>query len=148
MGQCVFKTEKLFRPFLHALQAPNWSVGYQSDETPAPGFLFVHDDGIYMMSNGIPGDTEGAQTRQHVVYAAGCDPQNDPDFYDTARDLVGGDDFAEYIAFERPEEFARLLTHFEEMVIDITSTSFTVVFQCPRERPSTIDLPTELTNDC
>ena len=93
------------------------------------------------MSNGIPGDTEGAQTRKHAVYAAGCDPNRDVNFYDTSRELVGGDDFADYIAFERHEEFANLLTHFEEMIIEMRPDSFTIAFQRPRERPSTLELP-------
>lgn len=54
--------------------------------------LFVHDQGLYLMVKTLrTADGSGAL----CAYAAGCDPDADEDWYDTARDLVGGDDFVE-----------------------------------------------------
>lgn len=56
--------------------------------------LLVHDDGVYLMSNGTPRDiVEG--DRSFVAYAKGCNPKTDSDWWDTSRALVGGDDFSE-----------------------------------------------------
>jgi hypothetical protein len=65
------------------------------DQHPNAGLAFVHDDGIYLMPTNptIPG-----QNRSNwVVYAKDCNPNTDTDWYDTARGLVGGDDFGENI---------------------------------------------------
>lgn len=63
-----------------------------------PCVQLVHDDGVYLMSNGLPPDLlDGTPDhgRRFVAYAEGCDPQRDPDWWETARLLVGGDDFSE-----------------------------------------------------
>lgn len=54
--------------------------------------LLVHDQGIYIMSMSQP---IGQRT---IVYAEGCNPDKDDDWYDTARSLVGGDDFGKPFA--------------------------------------------------
>ena len=58
------------------------------------------------MSNGKPRDIVGADAtdrkdatkdegRAFCAYAIGCHPEKDGDWYDTANDLLGGDDFVE-----------------------------------------------------
>ena len=32
-----------------------------------------------------------------IFYFKGCDPAKDPDYYDAARDMFGGDDFGEHL---------------------------------------------------
>jgi hypothetical protein len=114
MGTCRFKSADLKRCIQHALAAPEHEMGYEdmTDEqyaalgmappqrTPrGPALLFVHDRGVYLMSNGIPRDSEGVSSGSHVAYAEGCSPNVDDfdDWYGTSRDLVGGDDFVEVI---------------------------------------------------
>jgi len=49
----------------------------------------VHDQGVYIMCMDQP--------REHrvIVYAHGCHPDKDPDWWHTSARLVGGDDFGE-----------------------------------------------------
>ena len=51
----------------------------------------------HSLSNGLPGDqiTRDQNGGNFVAYAKGCNPTTDEDWYDAARALVGGDDFAE-----------------------------------------------------
>jgi hypothetical protein len=65
------------------------------DQHPTAGLAFVHDQGIYLMPTrpSIPG-----QNRSNwVVYAKDCNPDTDEDWWENARNLVGGDDFGEDI---------------------------------------------------
>lgn len=60
--------------------------------------LFVHDQGLYLMSSGLlREDNPEGQTRHLCAYATGCDPERDGEWWDNAGDLVGGDDFGEEI---------------------------------------------------
>ena len=68
------------------------------DRVPA-ALHFVHDDGLYLMSNGyptLPGSEFGQASVSGVVYAEGYDPRHG-DVWDKCRDAVGGDDFVESI---------------------------------------------------
>ena len=82
----------------HANRSTEWTQGWGDSETGAksrPQIMFVHDQGIYLMSNG---NAEPLPEGQRVIYAKGFDPSK-VDFdlwYERARDVVGGDDFAEY----------------------------------------------------
>ncbi len=58
--------------------------------------LLVHDQGVYLMSSGLPRDIASDDT-SYIVQAKGCDPDKDPDWYETSRALVGGDDFGEHL---------------------------------------------------
>lgn len=58
----------------------------------ASQLLLVHDQGVYIMSAQQP---VGKRT---IVYAEGCNPENDADWWETSRRLVGGDDFGEEFA--------------------------------------------------
>ena len=65
-----------------------------SDEfDPGPSLLFVHDQGLYLMSNGHP----NLPDQNRTVYADGFSPHTVPfeEWWEAARDLVGGDDFVE-----------------------------------------------------
>lgn len=63
-----------------------------------PGLVFVKDEGVYLMSNGL---TEGKSPGEAgvVVYAHGYDPQKNPDYYEKAA-AFSGDDFCEFIDLE------------------------------------------------
>jgi DUF3085 family protein len=64
--------------------------------TTEPSVILVHDQGVYLMSNGTPRDlADPAIGRSFVAYARGCHPEQNLAWYDIARSLVGGDDFTE-----------------------------------------------------
>jgi hypothetical protein len=68
------------------------------DKTKVPaGFFFVKDRGIYLMSNAA--NKEMVDGSYNVVYADGYSP-DDEDWYEKARNAVGGDDFSLYIPAE------------------------------------------------
>lgn len=95
MGACVFETKEILRCVEHTLAAEAWEVGYLPP-TDEPGLILVHDQGIYLMSGGAPRDLINEKT-SYVVYAKNCNPEKDEDWWENSRDLVGGDDFAEFI---------------------------------------------------
>lgn len=135
----MFPAADLLHLARHAIAAPNHHMGYESDLQPAPGLLFVHDQGVYLLSNGLPSDTAAAETGQHVVYADGCNPNigSFDDWYDTSRDLVGGDDFVEVLTFSNPQEFVDNCTNYEEFCVDLTDTQLEAFFRKSKTNPST-----------
>ena len=143
MGQCIFNTTSLLRPVRHALNAPEHETNDEADNKPKPALLFVHDTGVYIMSNGVPRDLitddDGVQ-RCHVVYAAGCDPKvgTFDEWYGHSRDLVGGDDFVEVLSIGNPDTFMTNCLRYKEFVVDITDTRIETFFRGPR---AVIDSP-------
>lgn len=127
MGVCKFKTEDMKRVIKHALQSKEWRMPW-SEEAPQPAILFVHDQGIYCMSNGIPRDVSDEKST-YCVYAKGCDPQNDEDFYEEARYLVGGDDFVEI--FPVTEATLQRCDQFRELEIKVNKRSISLTFKKP-----------------
>lgn len=105
MGTCKFKTSEV-RPVIEKALETNCKV------------LFVHDHGIYVMS----GDLESRQ----IAFAKGCDPTADKDFYEEARNLVGGDDFAEEILVN--PDWIRSCDRFDQMSVRVNSKSMSVSF--------------------
>lgn len=56
-------------------------------------FAFAKDHGAYFCASPVDG--------QNVVkYVKGCNPNKDPEYYDTAMCRFGGDDFGEYLPIE------------------------------------------------
>jgi hypothetical protein len=51
MGTCVFKTGEVLRCVEHALLGTKWDMGWENKMTPGPALFFVHDQGVYVMSN-------------------------------------------------------------------------------------------------
>lgn len=49
----------------------------------------VHDQGVYIMCK------DQLREFRVIVYAHGCHPEKDPDWWHTSARLVGGDDFGE-----------------------------------------------------
>lgn len=144
MGKCVFKASELIRPAQHAIAALQHEMGYNEESVlSTPGLLFVHDQGVYLMSNGLRRNTEGVASGVHVVYAAGCNPNvgDFDDWYGTSRDLVGGDDFVEVLPLgATPEErqlFIDNCGQFKEFVVDVSPTSITAGFRKPIRRTAT-----------
>ena len=81
--------------------------------------LLVHDQGIYIMSASQP---VGKRT---IIYAEGCNPEKDDHWWETARRLVGGDDFGEPFATAGTMNKA-LATAKTGLKIIVTETQFLV----------------------
>lgn len=114
MPKLYFDAAELRRVVEHSIASPQAKklVDYKFDKATGegepvmadvakPAVTLVHDQGVYLMSNGEPGDPldpsagEGKYFKRYVAYARGCHPQKDDDWHETARHLVGGDDFGE-----------------------------------------------------
>lgn len=145
MSICRFKAADLKRLITHARAATDFDMGHENmtdaefeslglspptARTPVgPGLLFVHDRGIYLMSNGIPRDHDAVQSGSHVVYAQYCNPHEDEDWYDNSRELVGGDDFAEVIRI--PKSWEDACDQFETFEIVINNDMINCGFVDP-----------------
>jgi hypothetical protein len=118
----------------HALAAPEHSKGYGDNGPGVPALVFVKDEGIYLMSSGIPGiDCDGrpipkATPRGHVhkqnkvVYADGFGEEAS---HEAMRAAVGGDDFAEYLPVD--QRLADDLKRAVALVLDVTPRSVSVI---------------------
>lgn len=138
MGKLIFNAKDVNRVAEHSIAAseqgkmvvgiegPNVKYGVPSQ----PSVVLVHDDGVYLMSNGQPrdivsgGDGKGGG-RSFCAYAKGCDPR-DAGWWDTSRALVGGDDFGETLPWAR--EIKELLDNgAKQIVIEISESSIELV---------------------
>ena len=128
MGLCKFKTSEVERCVQHALNSKEWGMGWSQD-TPQAALFFVHDQGIYVMSNGEPKDKENDET--FVAYAKGCHAKNDPEFYEESRFLVGGDDFAETIPVNA--DWLNQCSQFQELHIRVNAKSMSIKFAKPKK---------------
>jgi hypothetical protein len=95
MSRLMFKAADLLRVVAHSLAAPAQSehvIDYRKGKAitalpEAPAVLLVHDEGVYLMSNGFPADplerkATGRHFRRYVAYAQGCDPRTDKGWYE------------------------------------------------------------------
>lgn len=148
MGICRFKTSEVKPLIEHALAATEFDMGYENmtdeqfaelgmppptNRTPrGPALLFVHDQGVYLMSNGIPRlrPENPAQDVNscHVAYAEGCNPNvgEFDDWYGTSRALVGGDDFVEVLLIS--DNWLRACDQCETFELEISDTAISSRF--------------------
>ena len=89
------------------------------DLKPESKLMLVGDHGVYMMSF----DQEvGKRT---IVYAVGCNPNTDEDFYDNKERLFGGDDGADQIG--TAAEMAKIVLHCNNyLFVNLTATQLSV----------------------
>ena len=137
MGICRFKTSELKPLIEHAKAAAEFDMGYESERTPVPALLFIHDQGVYLMSNGIPRLSNGNNPNQpdvnsRVAYAEGCDPNvgEFDDWYGMSRELVGGDDFVEILPIH--DYWLGDCDLFETFEVNATSSSISYGFADPK----------------
>jgi hypothetical protein len=107
MAKLVFNVEEVRNIYDHAKAALKHSapiidyVGpkYEAVYGPAePALYLVHDQGVYLMSAGLPAQcVKKGEPRQVVAYAKGCNPDKDEDWWENSNYLVGGDDFGELV---------------------------------------------------
>lgn len=69
------------------------------DKVPA-GLWLVGDHGVYLLSNG----ESGADKPPEAVYAHGCDPRLNADFYRAKNSWFGADDGTEFLPLEDLEK--------------------------------------------
>jgi len=102
----LFDLADVRRVVEHARKAPQQRQFY--GEQLGPQVLLVKDEGIYLMSNGVPRDMlDGAPdelgAQSFVAYAHGYDPNVVTDgleLHMKCREAVGGDDFSEPLGLE------------------------------------------------
>ena len=81
--------------------------------------ILAHDRGIYLMSNGFPGDKRNKKCENEstyfAAYAQGCDPIKDPNWYET---YGLTDDFGEFLPWAG-EILEQINDGAKEIIIDI-----------------------------
>lgn len=141
MPTCVFKTNELIRSVEHALAATQFDMAFET-AMAGPRLLFVHDQGVYIMSNGIPrdiisvsNDGAGGEESNYTSYAEGCDPRigTFDEWYGTSRELVGGDDFVETINID--QDFLDKCREYDELHVNLSPTQMAVLFANRRPAP-------------
>ena len=140
MAKLIFDATAI-RPIVeHMMNSTEWAKGYGETGKPGPQLILVHDEGIYCMSNGVPGLMAGDGERHVVAYAKGYNPHTDEDVWDRARDAVGGDDFGEHLTLS-PDQIASILGgDFKRLEINVNkrSISIAVITNAPAAtRPAT-----------
>lgn len=113
MSRLIFNADEVRRIVEHSINAPEQRkqlVDFDDNgrglyaDVAVPSVILVHDDGVYLMSNGTPRDIEDPAegVRSFCAYAKDCNPHKDADWWDRSRELVGGDDFSEVLPFAVP----------------------------------------------
>lgn len=123
--QLTFKTADVLRCVNHALQSEKWGMGNE-EIPPQPALYLVHDTGVYLMSNGNPGDWIPEDETCYVAYAEGCHPKIDEYYYENSRVLVGGDDFVEVIPIDK--DWLEKTSVYDEIHVEITPENIEVFF--------------------
>lgn len=109
MAKLTFRTAEVRELVKHARASEEHQAPYGLGD-PSPGLFLVKDEGVYLMSNGIPSqelpDQGNGKNRVKVAYAVGFDPvkQDRMEVYDRARAAVGGDDFIEFVPLDMIEQ--------------------------------------------
>jgi len=97
MTDLRFDASKVLPVAEHALAASAHKESFGQDQG-GPALWLVKDAGVYLMSNGAPGQLlPGGDESVVVVYADGL---SDAANYDDISDAVGGDDFCEAIPID------------------------------------------------
>lgn len=135
MGTCVFNAADVKRSVIHALNANQWDMPFMEDETPTPALLFVHDNGVYVMSNGMPRDiSDNDAERCHTVHADTTNPAENDEWWQNASDLVGGDDFVEILPVT--QQWLDDCDNFEEFYVTVTENKLEAGFRKQRPLPN------------
>lgn len=99
-GVVEFRSREV-RPLIeHALAAKSHrQPDFEASEGGPASLMLVGDDGIYLMSSGLPGLQREDGTGNVVAYAIGFDPNRDGRdvVWDRKRDVFGGDDGVEFL---------------------------------------------------
>lgn len=97
-GSLTFDRAGVLARLAHSEGSSKWKESYEGDQEP--GLWLVGDQGVYLMSNGDPGERTGKDSLA-VVYARECDPRgNFDEWWAVKRATFGGDDGCEFIPAE------------------------------------------------
>lgn len=120
-----------------------WPDSKNVDTTKVPaGLWLVGDQGVYLMSNGTPGDrisVEGdggpGRERHFVAYAAECNPDKleFDDWWDAKNRIFGGDDGSDYLPLSMFEKVLGLDDD-AKVKIKLTASKISVVIDEPKAR--------------
>ena len=116
-----FKTEDIRKLAEHSLKAEKRRLTFDQEKEGVAvprGLILAKDQGVYLLSNGLNEGEKPPGELGLVVYAENCNPETDKDWYDNARNICGGDDFAEFIDLDW--FFYAQSENCEYMVIEIT----------------------------
>jgi hypothetical protein len=91
-----------------------------------PCLWLVHDQGLYLMS-GAAEQLRSPDGKHSVVYAKGCNPYTDSNYWDFSRLLVGGDDFVDRIPLESFVKAIKLGA--EAIELEVTATEIIVHYE-------------------
>lgn len=133
-----FDRERVRQLLDHAKAAPEHDQTFGATEKQGPGLLFVADQGIYLMSNGIP--RLDATEHENVAYAKECDPVAMPfdEWWANKHAAAGGDDSVEYVPADLVEGALRLSG---PVVIDSTPKTFAVIVKAGPSSTTVGNLP-------
>ena len=139
MGKLIFRNVAAVKELYDHVKACKSHRKTYGEETGA-GLWLVHDQGVYLMSPGIPHlEREDSHEAHKVVYAEGCSPKDD-DFWEEARSLVGGDDFVEHIPidtwdkmFSRKAPLVRIELVLTEKSLSVTAVEMVAPCRLPQE---------------
>ena len=131
MAILIFTGPQVLELLAHAKAAAQHSNPYGTTPASGPSLMLVKDDGVYLMSNGVPIQPRGdGKTGAKVVYAKGYEPprlvseeDRDGQYSKIAMD-VGGDDFVETIDIEAFEIEPSLVL--SAVKIELTESSMKV----------------------
>lgn len=120
--------EDLFNPEYHkggkVIDNNGWPDSNNIDHSKIPaGLLLVKDQGVYLLSNGMPPllVREG-EKRQVVAYAKEANPTMCEDWWEAGREIMGGDDCAESLPLSMFETIMDSLHDDGEIKISVTET--------------------------
>ena len=127
MSRLIFDVDEVREQVEHAQGCSHFRKAYGQE--PEPSLFLVHDQGVYLMSAGIPHlERPDRPESSKVVYAEGCNPNTDDDWYDEAHCLVGGDDFVEMIPLASLEQLLALGLEGIKIVINLTADRIVVTY--------------------
>lgn len=127
--------EDLANPAYHKggvvkLDADEWPDSGNIDRLRIPaGLLLIADQGVYLMSNGLPALlAEPGGTRNAVAYALESDPGSGfDDWYDAKRSIMGGDDCVITLPAEMFERALALLGDNGRLQVRVTDDEVEVL---------------------
>ena len=102
MAKLKFKGSKaLSKLATDTLFSKEFKKAYLDETTTNKQVWLVKDEGIYIMNCDLK---DGVRKVNHVIYASGFDPKNDPndDLWDRTHQ-ISGDDFVENIPLDYPQ---------------------------------------------
>lgn len=137
MAKLHFLRADVEKIMAHAKNAKNHNMGYGNDKKMRkPQLMLVGDQGIYLLSNGIPNMPRAdGKEGSFVVYAKEASPDC-MDFHawwENKNRIFGGDDGVENIDLEHFETALATYPKGERyLILDMTQTSLSVVLFKPK----------------